>query len=54
MFITHYDGNFKIDNTEIQEGKYWGKEEIKQNIGKEIFTQNFEIEFEMLLKAGLS
>ena len=31
-------------------GKFWKKEEIIKNLGKEIFTPNFEKEFELLLK----
>jgi isopentenyldiphosphate isomerase len=35
-----------IDREEIEEGKFWSLQEIKNNIGKEIFTPNFEYEFE--------
>ncbi len=35
-----------IDREEIEEGKFWSLQEIKNNIGKEIFTPNFENEFE--------
>jgi isopentenyldiphosphate isomerase len=33
---------------EIDEGKFWKMEEIKENLGKNIFTPNFEFEFNML------
>ena len=33
---------------EIEAGKYWPLQEIRENIGKEIFTPNFEFEFNML------
>jgi Isopentenyldiphosphate isomerase len=33
---------------EIDEGRFWKMEEIKDNLGKGIFTPNFEFEFNML------
>jgi isopentenyldiphosphate isomerase len=35
---------------EIDEGRFWPLEEIKDNLGKGIFTPNFEREFEELEK----
>lgn len=37
-----------INTDEIEEGKFWSLHEIKDNIGKDIFTPNFEHEFVML------
>jgi isopentenyldiphosphate isomerase len=39
---------------EIDEGKFWPLQKIKENIGKRIFTPNFEYEFEMLFNNGFS
>ncbi len=54
-FFTIYDGEITIDPVEIEEGRYWTFSEIRQNIGKAVFTPNFEQEFlriePMLLKA---
>ncbi len=33
---------------ELAGGKFWSKEEIMENIGKEVFTPNFEREYQML------
>jgi isopentenyldiphosphate isomerase len=33
---------------EIDEGRFWEMEEIKESLGKNIFTPNFEFEFNML------
>jgi len=41
-----------IDKTEIDEGRFWTIKEIKNSIGKEIFTPNFEHEFQKYLKKG--
>ena len=37
-----------INNDEIEEGRFWSLKEIKENLGKDIFTPNFEHEFNML------
>jgi len=36
-----------IDADEIEEGRFWSAEEIKDHIGKNIFTPNFEYEFDL-------
>jgi isopentenyldiphosphate isomerase len=47
-FITHYDGELTINKEELTDGKFWSIEEIKRNLGKGIFTPNFEVEFEKI------
>jgi isopentenyldiphosphate isomerase len=37
-----------INPEEIDDGKFWKMEEIKENLGNNIFTPNFEFEFSML------
>lgn len=49
-FYTIYDGKITPDKGEISEGRFWSIEEIKENLGKNIFTPNFENEFEKLLE----
>lgn len=39
-----------INKEEIDEGKFWTLDEVRKNIGKKIFTPNFEHEFNLLLK----
>jgi len=43
-------GNFdlKPDRDEVDEGRFWPIEEIDANIGKDIFTPNFEMEFQAI------
>lgn len=48
-FITFYDGNINIDQKEIAEGRFWEVQEILTNIGKGVFTPNFEHEIEKVL-----
>lgn len=49
-FRTKHNGPFKINKDEISYGRFWKIKEIKNNIGKGIFTPNFEQEFELLEK----
>lgn len=48
-YRTIYEGDIVIDPVEIDEGRYWPIEEIRGNIGKGVFTPNFESEFQRLL-----
>jgi isopentenyldiphosphate isomerase/intracellular septation protein A len=45
-FSTICDSVPVINKEEIEEGRYWSLDEIKRSIGKDIFTPNFEHEFE--------
>lgn len=47
-FSTSSDKIPVINKNEIEEGRFWSIEEIKDYLGKEIFTPNFEYEFELL------
>lgn len=50
VFSTVYDGPVTFDPVEISEGHFWTIDEIKQALGKDIFTPNFEVEFPKVLK----
>lgn len=43
------EGPFRFDPVEIDEGRFWSLSEIKANLGKGVFTPNFESEFQRLL-----
>jgi len=45
------DEPIHCDPVEISEGRFWKKDEILSNTGIKVFTQNFEIEFDKLLKS---
>ena len=44
---TVYNGEIH-PSEELDGGRFWSIEEIKANIGKEVFTPNFESEFKRL------
>ena len=43
-----YNGDFNPDPSEVSEGRFWSWTEIKENIGKGVFTPNFESEIAKL------
>lgn len=47
-FKTVYQGIIRVNKSEISFGRYWRIPEIEKNIGKDIFTPNFEQEYAML------
>jgi isopentenyldiphosphate isomerase/intracellular septation protein A len=49
-FLLQEEGPFFPNRQEISEARFWTVAEIKDSIGKKIFTPNFEKEFELLLK----
>ena len=47
-FVTYDFKNFNVHSDEVEEARFWTKNQIENNLGKGIFTPNFEIEFELL------
>lgn len=41
-----YDGDIRPSKDELNGGRFWTKDEIASNIGKGIFTPNFESEYQ--------
>lgn len=48
VFRAVYEGPFKPDPFELDDGRFWTAEEIRKNIGKALFTPNFEAEYQRL------
>lgn len=48
-YKTVYNGVFTPDAGELDEGRFWSLAEIKANLGKGIFTPNFEGELDRVL-----
>ena len=53
-FYTIYDGNFKLNKEELSDGRYWELSEIEASLAKDIFTTNFELDFNNFLYKGLN
>ena len=48
IYKCEYAGDFNLDPSEVDEGRFWSLDEIKKSIGKGLFTPNFESEIERL------
>ncbi len=52
-FIAYRGKPNVLSSEEITEGKFWKFDEIEKNLGKSVFTPNFEHEYQLLKKNGL-
>ncbi len=50
MFVARYERNIVYNKEEIEDGKYWKIKNIRANLKKGIFTPNFEVEFDVLVR----
>lgn len=48
-----YDGEIRIDHDEVDDGRFFSVGEIEKQIGKGIFTLNFESDFAKFLSKGV-
>lgn len=48
-----YEGEFNLNGDELEDGRFWTIEEIQSNLGKGVFTFNFELDFLKFLSGGL-
>jgi isopentenyldiphosphate isomerase/intracellular septation protein A len=51
-FIVTYAGPFAPDGKEVEEGRFWSFAEIRANLGRGLFTPNFEHEYGLIQKAA--
>jgi len=47
-FSMNYSGPFSPDPSEVEEGRFWSVQEIRDNIGKGVFTPNLEHELGLI------
>jgi isopentenyldiphosphate isomerase/intracellular septation protein A len=48
LFITFDFKNIKVNSEEVEEVRFWTKNQIENQLGKNIFTPSFEYEFKLL------
>lgn len=53
LFTTFDAKNFKVHSDEVEEVKFWTANQIEKQLGKGVFTPNFEKEFILLKNSGL-
>lgn len=51
VFTTHDYSGIKLHSDEVEEGRFWTPKQIAKNIGKGVFTPNFEHEYQLLFDA---
>jgi len=51
-FVVTHPGPFAPNREEISEGRFWSFADVRANIGKGVFTPNFEYEFRLLERAA--
>ena len=52
-YLTNYDHSPVTDPAEVDEGRFWSREEIEANLGTGLFTPNFEYEYIHILSDSL-
>lgn len=50
VYRCSYDGPICPSSTELEGGRFWTLQEIREAIGKDVLTPNFESEFQRLFK----
>lgn len=51
-FYTKTNQTPKVDMKEVSDGRFWDINEIKEQLGKDVFTPNFELDFGHFLSKG--
>jgi NADH pyrophosphatase NudC (nudix superfamily) len=50
VFVSYDFKSIHLHSEEVEEGKFWTLKQIDSSMGKELFTPNFEYEYELLRK----
>lgn len=50
VFVSHDFKLIHLHSEEVEEGRFWTLKQIDANIGKDLFTPNFEYEYQLLKK----
>ncbi|WP_319480618.1 NUDIX domain-containing protein [uncultured Draconibacterium sp.] len=53
LFTTYDYKGFGIQSDEVEELRFWTKKQVAKNLGKAVFTPNFEMEFRLLQELKL-
>ena len=52
VFITSDSQGISIHSEEVEEGRFWTRNQIVKNLGKSVFTPNFEHEYRLLFHSN--
>ena len=48
VFVSHDFKSIRLHSDEVEEGRFWTRKQIDENIGNQVFTPNFEFEYQLL------
>lgn len=54
VFVSHDFKGIHLHSDEVEEGRFWTLKQIDANLGNEVFTPNFEYEYQLLKKEVFS
>lgn len=52
VFATSDYQGINIHSNEVEEGRFWTRKQVENNLGKGVFTPNFESEYKQLFRKG--
>lgn len=50
VFVSHDYKSIHLHSDEVEEGRFWTQKQVDSNLGKGVFTPNFEHEYQLLKK----
>ncbi len=53
LFVTYDIKSFNVHSDEVEEVRYWTKNQIEKRLNQEVFTPNFEYEYQLLKEKGV-
>ena len=53
LFVSCLQAEYKLNPSTLEQTKWWTQRQIEDNLKDGIFTENFKIEFDLLLRSGL-
>lgn len=48
VFVSHDYKSIHLHSDEVEEGRFWTAKQLDSNLGKQVFTPNFEYEYQLL------
>lgn len=48
VFVSHDYKSIHLHSDEVEEGRFWTQKQLDSNLGKQVFTPNFEYEYQLL------
>ena len=53
LFVSCLQAEYKLNPSTLEQTKWWTQRQIEDNLNDGIFSENFKVEFDLLLRSGL-